>query len=346
MRDITINAGNLTKTYGTATPLIVQLLDGTTPVPNKPLTINIHGVNYPRTTDSNGQARLNINLQPGTYLTNITFDGDSTYNATHKSIVVSVVTYTIPEQTSKDNENYFEVNTIPFKVLTKDGFDSETGVSITRTRLLHSNQFNNVPSHVFNQGNAGVSFEVSILILADDLHEGKSYREYLETWEKYQKVVDVVTNAFDVPNAKYTLSIKSRKQTNKKYSIWKVEFYQYYEGSASFGGADETIGVIYSSVDKTLINADATIDSSSNSQYIEALQQKLIDNGYFEAGTTPTGEWSDELTQDLVNFQRDNELAMTGVADWDTVSKITAVDKIYTPDIDPSRIIFNGVIGL
>ena len=204
MRDITINAGNLTKTYGTAAPLVVQLLDGSTPVPNKPVIINIHGVDYTRTTNANGTTTLNINLEPGVYLTNITFEGDSTYNPTHKSVVVSVVTYTIsePVNNSKNNANYFEVNKIPFKVLTKDGFDSDTGVSITRTRLLHSNQFNNVPSHVFNQGNAGVSFEVSILILADDLYEGKSYREYLETWEKYQKVVDVVTNAFDVPNGK------------------------------------------------------------------------------------------------------------------------------------------------
>lgn len=348
MKDITINAGNLTKTYGTGTPLIVQLLDeNNNPIQGLPFKINIHGVDYNRTSDVNGQGKLNINLEPGTYLTTIKFDGNATYNPAMKSIVVSVVTYTIQEQnTSKNNEHYFEVNTIPFKVLKNNGFDSETGVSITRTRLLHSNQFNNVPTHNFNQGNAGVSFEVSLMIRPEYIHEGKQYSYYLENWEKYQKVVDVVTNAFDIPNGKYTLTIKSRKQTNTWFSIWKVEFYQYYEGSASFGGADLQVGAIYSSVDKTLINADTTIDSSSNSQYIEALQQKLIDAGYFEAGTTPTGEWSDELTQDLVNFQKDNELAMTGVADWDTVSKITAVDKIYTPDIDPSKIIFNGVIGL
>lgn len=289
---------------------------------------------------------MNINLEPGTYLTKVTFAGDSTYNPAFKTVVVTVVNYDLPQPQVKNNEHYFEVNKIPFKVLTKNGFDSDTGVSITRTRLLHSNQFNNVPSHNFNQGNAGVNFEVSIMVRPEYLYEGKQYSEYLEIWEKYQKVVDVVTNAFDVPNGKYTLSIKNRKQTNKWFSIWKVEFYQYYEGSASFGGADEYIGEIYSSIDRTLINADTTIDSTSDSEYIKALQQKLIDNGYFNAGTTATGEWSDELSQDLVNFQRDNELEMTGVADWDTVSKITAVDKIYTPDIDPSRIVFNGVIGL
>ena len=240
---------------------------------------------------------------------------------------------------------YFEVNKISFKVLTQQGFDSETGVSITRTRLLHSNSYNNVPTHNFNQGNAGVNFEVSIILKPEWLYEGKPLSYYLEIWEKYQRVVTVVTNAFDVPNGKYTLTIKKRKQTNKKSTIWQVEFYQYYENSASFGGVESTFSPVYSSVDKTLINSNATIDKNSNKDYITALQTKLIEQGYFTAGTKPTGEWSKELTQDVTNFQKDQELIPTGVADWDTVSRITAVDKPM-PVVDPSKIVFNGVLGL
>lgn len=238
---------------------------------------------------------------------------------------------------------YFEVDKIPFRVLTKGGFDSETGVSITRTRLLHNNIYNNVPTHNFNQGNAGVNFEVSIMIRPEWLYEGKKQSEYLEVWEKFQKVVTVVTDAFDIPNGKYTLTIKKRKQENFKFSIWQVEFYQYYENEKTFGIVDEHFDTIYSSVDKTLINSDETIDKDSHEDYIRALQEKLIDAGYFTAGTEPTGEWSDELTQDIVNFQKDQELPTTGVADWDTVSRITAIDKPL-PTIDPSNIVFSGVI--
>lgn len=238
---------------------------------------------------------------------------------------------------------YFEVNKIPFKVLLNPGFDSETGVAITRTRLLHNNSYNNVPTHNFNQGNAGVNFEVSILIRKEYLYEGRGYGDILEEWEKYQTVVSVVTNAFDVPNSKYTLEIKDRKQQSKTQSIWKVEFYQYYENSASFGGAKRTYGKGLSSVEKTLLNAESTIDKTSDEQYVKALQELLIDNGYMNAGTKPTGVWSNELTQDIVNFQKDQELATTGVADIDTVSRITALD-MEIPVIDPSKIVFGGII--
>ena len=345
MKDLVINATNLTKKFGTTTPLIVQLLDNGTPVPNKPFSITINGVKYNRTSNTEGKGTLNINLQPGIYPTTIKFDGDSTYNKNTRVISVSVVTYDVPNY-SKSPDHYFEVNKIPFKVLMKDGFDSETGVTITRTRLLHNNKFNNVPMHNFNQGNAGVNFEVSLMIRPEYLYEGKPYSEYLEMWEKYQKVVNVVTDAFDIPNGKYTISIKSRKQVNKFYSSWKVEFYQYYVTELTFGGADEKIGTVYSSVDKTLINSSTTIDSKSNPDYIKALQTKLIEQGYFTAGTKADGKWSNELTQDIVNYQKSRELQQTGVGDSDTISKITADGKWTVPNIDPSKIIFGGVIGL
>ena len=91
------------------------------------------------------------------------------------------------------------------------------------------------------------------------------------------------------------------------------------------------------------MNAESTIDKTSDEQYIKALQELLIDNGYMNAGTKPTGVWSNELTQDLVNFQKDHELATTGVADIDTVSRITALD-MEIPNIDPSKIVFGGII--
>lgn len=345
MKDLVINANNLTKKFGTSTPLIVQLLDGDTPLSGKSFVITINGVDYPRTSDAEGKGKLNINLQPGIYPTRITFAGDSTYNKNIKVISVSVVTYDV-ENYTKDKDHYFEVNKIPFKVLTKDGFDSKTGVTITRTRLLHNNKYNNVPTHTFNQGNAGVNFDVSIMIRPEYLYEGKPYSEYLEMWEKYQKVVSVVTDAFDIPNGKYTISIKSRKQSNKFFSIWKVEFYQYYQTEMTFGGADEVISARYSSVDKTLINSSTTIDSKSNPDYIKALQTKLIEQGYFTAGTKADGKWSNEMTQDIVNYQKDRELQQTGVGDSDTISKITADGKWTVPNIDPSKVIFGGIIGL
>lgn len=46
----------------------------------KSVTFNINGVLYTRTTDSNGIARLNINLQVGTYVITSTYKGQNIAN--------------------------------------------------------------------------------------------------------------------------------------------------------------------------------------------------------------------------------------------------------------------------
>ena len=59
---------DLTKVYGTSTPLTATLLnDDETPVSGVGVTFTINSVSYTRTTDSNGVARLNINLPIGVY---------------------------------------------------------------------------------------------------------------------------------------------------------------------------------------------------------------------------------------------------------------------------------------
>ena len=64
---------DLTKTYGESEPLEVGLYENKTPLVDKDVTIIINGVKYNRKTDSNGIARLNINLRPGVYDPHIIF---------------------------------------------------------------------------------------------------------------------------------------------------------------------------------------------------------------------------------------------------------------------------------
>ena len=62
-------AGNLTKKYGSPDPFLTKLVDGRgMPLAGENITYNINGVFYNRSTDENGVARLNINLQSGEYL--------------------------------------------------------------------------------------------------------------------------------------------------------------------------------------------------------------------------------------------------------------------------------------
>ena len=76
-----LSATNLTKKYGTQDQFIATLLDGQGKVlACESVTFNINGVFYNRTTDSNGQARLNINLMPGEYIITSSYNGSNIAN--------------------------------------------------------------------------------------------------------------------------------------------------------------------------------------------------------------------------------------------------------------------------
>ena len=65
----TLIADNLVKYYRNASQFYISLIDGAgNPVPYVNITMNINGVFYNRTTNENGTARLNINLNPGEYI--------------------------------------------------------------------------------------------------------------------------------------------------------------------------------------------------------------------------------------------------------------------------------------
>ncbi|WP_407431622.1 C1 family peptidase [Methanobrevibacter sp.] len=65
----TLIAENLVKYFRNASQFNIRLIDGAgNSVPNANITMNINGVFYNRTTNENGTARLNINLNPGEYV--------------------------------------------------------------------------------------------------------------------------------------------------------------------------------------------------------------------------------------------------------------------------------------
>ena len=65
----TLNGNNLTKYFKNASQYYIQVLDGQgNPIKNTNVTMNINGVFYNRLTNDKGIARLNINLNPGTYI--------------------------------------------------------------------------------------------------------------------------------------------------------------------------------------------------------------------------------------------------------------------------------------
>ena len=76
-----LNATDLTKKYGTPDQFVATLVDGQgKPYVDQRVQFNINGVFYYKTTDSSGQAKLNINLMPGQYIITSSFNGSSIAN--------------------------------------------------------------------------------------------------------------------------------------------------------------------------------------------------------------------------------------------------------------------------
>ena len=73
---------DLVKDYGSATPFTVKVYDenGNRVGIGEEVQFNINGVDYTRTTDSNGVASLNINLRPGKYFITSTYKSYTTHN--------------------------------------------------------------------------------------------------------------------------------------------------------------------------------------------------------------------------------------------------------------------------
>ena len=76
-----LSASDLTKKYGTSDSFVATLLDGQgKPYAEQRVQFNVNGVLYNRVTDSSGQAKLNINLQPGQYIITSSYNGSNIAN--------------------------------------------------------------------------------------------------------------------------------------------------------------------------------------------------------------------------------------------------------------------------
>ena len=76
-----LSAEDLIKQYGTSKQFVATLLDGQgQPYKNQEITFNLNGVLYKRTTDDNGQAKLNINLPYGKYIITSSYNGCNVAN--------------------------------------------------------------------------------------------------------------------------------------------------------------------------------------------------------------------------------------------------------------------------
>lgn len=352
--NLTIKAKDLIKKYGDSTPLRVGLYNGSTPLGNTPLQIKINGVTYNRVTESNGYTTLNINLPVGEYETLIQYNGSSTYMPQSKYVSVKILTNTIASVESKENpRNYFEVNGIGLVVKLRDGFSVTPGISIKETELLMENTNLNAPTFYFNQGNHGDEFDITVVMKASYRYGDYTVADYLDMWYKNITPVSVVTDALDVANGKYIMSVESKKQTRFNFSVWKLHFHQFYENNLSFQRMYTNKTSTLSADDLELLKYNV-IDKNSPSSAILALQRKLLAHGSFRPYNAnnrkrvPDGVWDDDIMRmDIFMFQANfmGTEKKQGSCDKDTINALIDDDNYFGSGgfYDSSDLLWNGI---
>ena len=122
----TIIGNDITKIYKNDTQYYVTIFDlNNKTLANTTVTFYLNGVYYNRTTDSNGRAKLNINLEPGTYI--IRAKNTNTTEIRENKIVV------LPNIVeNNDLEKYFRNNSqYVVKILNGDGTPAKANETVT-----------------------------------------------------------------------------------------------------------------------------------------------------------------------------------------------------------------------
>ena len=90
LNDSEISAKPTTGYESFSTEFTVTLTSNGTALASKPVSININKIDYKRTTDSNGQAKVNVKLAKGTYKATFAFLGDEIYAPSNGTSTITV----------------------------------------------------------------------------------------------------------------------------------------------------------------------------------------------------------------------------------------------------------------
>lgn len=81
VKSVLVENRDIIKYYRNDTQYTIKVLDGQgNPLSGEKVTFNINGAFYTRTTNENGTAKLNINLEPGKYIITSSYNGGSVSN--------------------------------------------------------------------------------------------------------------------------------------------------------------------------------------------------------------------------------------------------------------------------
>lgn len=139
-----IYSQTLQKTYGEKQPLEIGLYDGKQPITDTNITIIINNIPYTRKTDKDGIARLNINLNHGSYTATIEFENEK-YNKVRTTCDVIVKPVQTPTRMEGIDltKNYGDSTPYQCAVYNQDNNRIRESVNITVNGVKYTKQADN-----------------------------------------------------------------------------------------------------------------------------------------------------------------------------------------------------------
>lgn len=109
----------------------------------------------------------------------------------------------------------------------KDSLEVVPDLNVNITDL-NRNDKNTLYKHFFNNGFGGITFKAEITIKSDELWNNKKVTDVLNDWFTNSTILNVATNAIDIPNGTYIITKNdSRKQNFLTSTVWNLEFTTY-----------------------------------------------------------------------------------------------------------------------
>ena len=207
----TIDSSDVVKIFRNATQYNAIFTDANgTPLPNIKISFNIHGVIYNRTTDKNGAAKLNINLDAGDYI----ITAFNSVTGEIKSNTIKVISLIESDDLTK---YYRNASQFVVRIHSADGGYVGAGEEVSfningviYTRLTNATghaklninlrQGNYIITTYYKDCGRGNNIEVLPILTAEDL-----YMKYMDGSQFKAKLVDGKGNPY--PNKEITFNI-------------------------------------------------------------------------------------------------------------------------------------------
>lgn len=223
-----IVCNDFVKTYGTPEPL-KALLYYNTPVPGKTLIFTINGVSYERVTDSEGYAKLNINLRPGVYPCTVHFAGDDYYSA-----VTIRLNVTVRSDTRMEGTNIVKkaTQTVVYQCAVYDAFNNrvDCDVSLTVNGVTYIRHTDNSGLAKLNIRLSEGDYTLTAHYNGDETHNGSSIVNTVHVDPDIQSITTVKQGMVSVPGPNrgfmesHIYLSKSTVETKANYSIIPNDF--------------------------------------------------------------------------------------------------------------------------